>query len=193
MSKTNAYNTIVVVGESGSGKSSVVCQLEGMGYNRIIPYTTRPIRENEKDGVDYHFIKEEEALQMLTRQEFAEYEVFNGWIYGTKKSDYTDKLSVVTCSPSSMRQLKAAGYGVWSVYIDVDRRLRLISMLQRGDNIEEAYRRNLQDVGQFSGVSMEVDMTYYNGTHKYLLSPSALAHKIKRDHGFWKEAKALYE
>ena len=51
---------------------------------------------------------------------------------------------------------------VVSFYINVPRRDRLIKILQRGDNIEESYRRNLSDVGQFDGIEDEVDFVLYN-------------------------------
>ena len=49
-----------------------------------------------------------------------------------------------------------------SFYINVPRRDRLIKLLQRGDSIEEAYRRSLSDVGQFDGIEDEVDFVVDN-------------------------------
>ena len=49
-----------------------------------------------------------------------------------------------------------------SIYLYVDRRSRLINILARGDNIDEAYRRNLSDVGQFDEVIKEVDYVIDN-------------------------------
>ena len=40
----------------------------------------------------------------------------------------------------------------------------MIKILQRGDDVDEAYRRNISDAGQFDGVADEVDYVI-NNTH----------------------------
>ena len=65
-------------------------------------------------------------------------------------------------TPAGLRALKRIGADVKSVYLYVDRRSRLISILTRGDDIDEAYRRNLSDVGQFDEVAEEVDYVIDN-------------------------------
>ena len=44
-----------------------------------------------------------------------------------------------------------------AVYLYVDRPSRLIQSICRGDDIDEAYRRNLSDVGMYDGVMEEID------------------------------------
>ena len=65
--------------------------------------------------------------------------------------------------------MKKLGIPTTSIYLNVDRKTRLMKMLERGDDIEEAYRRNLTDVGEFDGVSDEVDCVIRN--HDFILSP----------------------
>src|SRR5690625_7232087 len=49
--------------------------------------TTRPPRENETDGVEYHFLSHEEFQQKIDADEFLEWEeVFNGNRYGTLRT-----------------------------------------------------------------------------------------------------------
>ena len=52
---------IVILGESGSGKSALVDALvaHDKKYKKLVTYTTRPKREGETNGVDYHFISNE--------------------------------------------------------------------------------------------------------------------------------------
>lgn len=154
---------IVLVGESASGKSSIEkMMVEEYGLKKTISYTTRQPRKGEVDGVDYHYISEQEFMNLKDQGFFAEYATYNGWHYGTAKIDCTnDKIAVLT--PHGLRQVKKIdGIDVISFYIKVPRRDRLIKILQRGDNIEEAYRRNLTDVGQFDGISDEVDFVIQN-------------------------------
>ena len=158
---------IVLVGESASGKSSIEKMLvDKYGYRKIVSYTTRQPRKGEIDGVDYFFISDEEFNQRKATGFFAETATYNNWQYGTAKKDCTnDNVAVLT--PHGMRQLKKIdGINIISFYINVPRRDRLIKILQRGDDIEEAYRRNLSDVGQFDGIQDEVDFVVCNPSYK---------------------------
>lgn len=154
---------IVLVGESASGKSSIEKSLvDNYGYKKIVSYTTRQPRQGEIDGIDYHYISENQFIKLQNEGYFAEVGEYNGWHYGTAKNDcISDKVAVVT--PHGLRQLvKIPNLDIHAFYINVPRRDRLIKILQRGDNIEEAYRRSLSDVGQFDGISDEVDYIISN-------------------------------
>ena len=154
---------IILVGESASGKSSIEKNLvEKYGFQKIVSYTTRPPREGEVEGIDYHYITKSEFRRLKEQGFFAEIGYYNGWYYGSAIKDCTnDKVAVVT--PHGLRQLrKIDDINIVSIYINVPRRDRLIKILQRGDNIEEAYRRSLSDVGQFDGIADEVDYIINN-------------------------------
>lgn len=165
---------IVLVGESASGKSSIEKYLvENYGYNKVVSYTTRPPREGEVDGVDYHFISTEQFYKLRGQNFFAETAVYREWHYGVAKEDCTDdKVAVLT--PHGLRQVsKLPDINVISFYISVPRRDRLIKILQRGDNIEESYRRNLSDIGQFDGISDEVNYIIHNDSYKKSIAEMA--------------------
>lgn len=154
---------LVLVGESASGKSSIEKYLvDNCGYNKIVSYTTRPPRNGEVDGIDYHFISVEQFRLLKEQNFFAETAVYNEWYYGVAREDCTDdKVAVLT--PHGLRQVsKIEGINIISFYISVPRRDRLIKILQRGDSIEESYRRNVSDVGMFDGIWDEVDYTINN-------------------------------
>lgn len=168
---------IVLVGESASGKSSVEKYLvENYGYSKIVSYTTRQPRDGEVDGIDYHFITKSQFNRLKEQGFFAETAAYNGWYYGTAKQDCTnDKIAVIT--PHGLRQLsKIPDIDITSFYINVPRRDRLIKILMRGDNIEEAYRRSLSDVGQFDGISDEVDFVINN--EGYMKSIAEMAKEV---------------
>ena len=75
---------IVLIGESASGKSTIEKELVKRGFNKIISYTTRPIRKDETDGIDYHYISKEEFL-INSKWIFVEYTIYNSWYYGIAK------------------------------------------------------------------------------------------------------------
>lgn len=165
---------IVLVGESASGKSSIEKYLvDWYGYKKIVSYTTRQPREGEINGVDYHFVSMERFEALKEQGFFAENAKYNGWGYGIAKEDCTDdKVAVLT--PHGLRQVsKIKDINVTSFYINVPRRDRFIKILQRGDNIEEAYRRSLSDVGQFDGIEDEVDYIINNDGYKKSIAEMA--------------------
>ena len=160
---------LVLIGESASGKSSVARYLvNNFGFNNIITYTTREPREGEVDGIDYHFVSKLQFENMSILGLFAETAEYNGQYYGSVKEDFENdcdnKIAILT--PHGIRQIKKNGIDIYVAYIKIPRRDRIIKILQRGDNIEEAYRRSLSDVGQFDGIEDEADLIIENVGYK---------------------------
>lgn len=155
---------IVILGESASGKTTLAKMFieANPKYKKVVTYTTRPMRDGEVDGIDYHFVSQEKFNQLIEDGFFVEYATYRGWSYGTAKEDCQDENAVAVLTPAGYRALKRLNYNVTSVYVYVDRRSRLIQILARGDEIDEAYRRNLSDVGQFDEIIQEVDYVIDN-------------------------------
>ena len=85
------YNKIILItAPSGSGKTSIVNRLMKRFPNLAfsVSATTRPPRKNEKEGVHYYFISQENFKEKIHNKEFLEWEmVYEGKYYGTLKSD----------------------------------------------------------------------------------------------------------
>ena len=150
---------IVILGESASGKTTLLNNFikNNPKYHKIITYTTRPMRVGEVNGVDYHFISQEAFDEFVKRDFFVEHNNYRGWSYGTAKEDCRSKNGIAILTPAGFRALKKLGYKTTSIYVSVDRVSRLVSILLRGDDVDEAYRRNLSDLGQFDAIGQEVD------------------------------------
>ena len=76
---------IIISSPSGAGKTSICKNILSLDSNiRLsISVTTRPARDNEIDGKDYHFIDSEEFKSMLKDNQFLEHaKVFNNY-YGS--------------------------------------------------------------------------------------------------------------
>ena len=172
---------IVVVGESGSGKTTLVNNFinKHPEWSRIVTYTTRPMRETEIDGIDYYFVSPDEFNEMVNHNRFIENAEYRGWHYGTPLKDCLQKKKIIILTPSGLRTLKRLGVkNIISVYLKVDRASRLINLIKRGDNIDEAYRRNLSDAGMFDDVEMEVDFTINN--EKYILNSNEILTRFEK-------------
>lgn len=76
---------LVVSGPSGSGKTSLARKLLDIIPNCYfsISTTTRKPRENEQDGVDYHFISKDQFLCEIDKGGFLEWAEVHGNFYGT--------------------------------------------------------------------------------------------------------------
>lgn len=73
-------NIIVFMGPSASGKSTI---RELMKLKKVITYTTRPKRENEIDGIDYHFTDEDTLKYMINNGKLLEYSKYGNYYYGS--------------------------------------------------------------------------------------------------------------
>ena len=75
---------------SESGKTTIVRNLleKNLGLEFSISATSRPKRENEKDTIDYYFLKVEDFKTKIANNEFLEWEeVYENRFYGTLKSE----------------------------------------------------------------------------------------------------------
>jgi guanylate kinase len=78
---------IVITGPSGCGKSTLAKlmleKLESVAFS--VSYTTRPKRDSEIDGEDYHFVSKKTFEKMIQEDGFAEWAVVHGNYYGTPR------------------------------------------------------------------------------------------------------------
>lgn len=85
-----------VMGKSASGKDTIYKKLleRFPGLKTVVTYTTRPIRDGETEGVEYHFTSVPQLEQMKTEGRVIEsrtYEtVFGPWCYCTVNDGQID-------------------------------------------------------------------------------------------------------
>ena len=84
MAKGTLY---IISAPSGAGKTSLVAELVKRHSDIAISisHTTRPKRDVEGDGVNYHFINREAFEKMVTNGDFLEYANVFGNYYGTSR------------------------------------------------------------------------------------------------------------
>ena len=81
---------IIIAWVSGSWKNTTLDLLTQRNpqFKEIVSYTSRPIRENEKQGINYNYISLEQFQQWIDAWYFLEYaKNHNTNYYGTKNSD----------------------------------------------------------------------------------------------------------
>jgi guanylate kinase len=86
---------IVISAPSGAGKTSIIKKILNEFPELIfsISATTRKKRDNEKEGVDYFFINEEDFKRKIEEAEFVEFEKMYDYYYGTYKSFIDESIS----------------------------------------------------------------------------------------------------
>jgi guanylate kinase len=85
---------VVLSGPSGAGKDAVLDELERTGhrFHRVVTCTTRPRRDNETDGIDYHFISDADFNALVAGDGLLEHATVYGHQYGVPKRQVIDKL-----------------------------------------------------------------------------------------------------
>jgi guanylate kinase len=86
---------VVLSGPSGAGKDAVLDELErrGRAFHRVVTCTTREPRPNEHDGIDYHFLTEDEFEELVDDGGLLEHATVYGESYGVPKKQVLDKLA----------------------------------------------------------------------------------------------------
>lgn len=125
---------IVFVGASASGKTELAKLLyKNYDYKKCITTTTRAIRNNEKQGVDYHFVDKQTFLNLQAKNEFVEATYYQQNLYGIQKKDVILN-GVVIVDPSGANALiEEMGQEVFVVYVETNVQLRKARMIERGD------------------------------------------------------------
>lgn len=167
-----------LMGKSASGKDTIYKKVKEQlpELKTIVIYTTRPIREGERDGVEYFFV-DDNRLQQLQEAgkviELREYNTVHGiWKYFTADDGQFDREDhlIAIGTLESYVQLKKYfdDEKLVPIYIEVEDGLRLERALsrerqQKQPKYEELCRRFLADAADFS-----VDKLSEAGiTHKY--------------------------
>lgn len=157
----------VLLGKSSTGKDTLYKKLledVRVNFKTVITYTTRPIRDNEKDGVEY-FFKTKEEYEEIPKENIIEERcyktVYGNWYYFMMKDnqiDITSNDNYLLIGTLPTYEALKKNYGkenVIPLYIEVDDETRLTramkrEKLQKEPKYEELCRRFLADAKDFS-------------------------------------------
>lgn len=98
-----------VSGPRGVGKSSVIDDLRTQaGIMPIVPYTTRSARDYEVEGVDYHFVTDEEFDTIRRLQGMFDVLTLGDNKYGTPMEEFNNVASTPDGVPENIRTINLA-------------------------------------------------------------------------------------
>lgn len=156
----------VLMGKSAIGKDTIYKELlnnKSLDLKEIVIYTTRPIRDGEKDGIEYFFVSNDELEELKNQDKIIEIRQYNTvgglWSYFTVNDgqiDLDSYNSLIIGTLESYEQIRNY-FGddkVYPIYIEVDDGIRLQRALdrerqQKSPQYAEMCRRFLADEEDF--------------------------------------------
>lgn len=160
----NKYQVVALIGKAGVGKDTIqqaTCKTHPEIFHSIVSCTTRPPREGEIDGKNYHFLSINDFTRKVLNGEMLEATEFRDWFYGTS-IDALDpnKINLGVFNPAGIVALQESPeINLTVVYVDTPDKDRLMRYLKREDNPDcaEMCRRYFADEKDFS----DLDFDYY--------------------------------
>lgn len=156
-----------IMGKSATGKDTVYKELlkARPDLKTVVPYTTRPIRDGERDGVEYYFSTQEQLEEMRSLGKVIELRtyqtVLGPWSYFTVDDGQFDlqggsSYLMIGTLESYEKMVEYFGRAALvPLYIEVPDGRRLLRSLEREEhqknpNYRELCRRYLADEADFS-------------------------------------------
>ena len=126
---------IIFSGPSGVGKSTIINEL--IKHKKLyfsISHTTREIRHNEINGVDYHFITTDKFKELITQNYFIEYEKYGTDFYGTGKDQLIKKniITVLDVEVNGAQKLLKENKSFIGIFIDIENNELIDRLKTRG-------------------------------------------------------------
>lgn len=191
----------LIMGKSASGKDTLYKDIVarfGDGLGTVVPYTTRPIREGEQEGVEYHFITEakmhelDDAGKVIEKRCYQT--VYGPWYYLTADDGQIDldrRSSILIVTPAAYGKLRDyfGAEHVVPLYVETEDGLRLARALkreraQKHPKYEEMCRRFLADAEDFSEEKLRelgIERRFTNDQYDRVLNE--LCDVIKKESG----------
>lgn len=171
-----------IMGKSSSGKDTLYKQIlenDTLHLSRIVLYTTRPIRSEETDGVEYFFVDEKKLLELETAGKVIElrsYQTVHGvWNYFTVNDgqihlENQDYLMIATLEAYEKVRDYFGKASVVPIYVEVEDGIRLQRALNREKSEDkpkyaELCRRFLADTKDFSAEKLQaagIEKRFFN-------------------------------
>ena len=141
-----------VMGKSSSGKDSIyheIMEKRALGLKPIIPYTTRPIRDGEQDGREYHFCTEDTVQRLQDAGRIMELRAYNT-VYGVWKYFTVDDERIDLSKNNYLYIVTLEGYTKIREYFGADRVVPIYIEVEDGERLMRAIaREQKQDVPKY--------------------------------------------
>lgn len=164
------YKILALFGKSAAGKDTLQKTLVNapINTNSIVSCTTRPPRENEIEGEDYHFLSVIDFTKKVLDGSMLEATCFRDWFYGTSiDSLKEDCLNVGVFNIAGIECLLTdPNIKVYPVQVEAFDKIRLLRSLQREQNpdCKEICRRFFTDEEDFNKTKIIPSFVFQNNS-----------------------------
>ena len=113
----------IITGPSGVGKNTIIEAIStDLDFYFSVSHTTRPQRESEVDGKDYHFVTEEKFKSLVDENLMIEYEQYGGFYYGTSKKEILKESNIILLDleVNGATKLLSENDDFIGIFIDID-------------------------------------------------------------------------
>jgi guanylate kinase len=149
---------MVLSGPAGSGKSTILkaAVANDPGVRFSVSCTTRPPRDGEVDGTDYHFLSDEQFVAKIEAGEFLEHAGVHKWRYGTLRESVVGLLEqgidvvmdidvqgaeqIRACTDPIIEKVKVDVFVMPADPTELEKRLR-----ERGSENEETFQLRMRN------------------------------------------------
>ena len=176
-----------IIGKSGTGKDTVLAELlkdQKLSVKKIVPYTTRPKRDGEVEGINYHYVTVDELKSMEQSGKVIERRTYNTvhgkWNYFTASNNIDDNNDYIIITTQKALKHFFEFFGtnrIHVIYLMLDDKIRLERCISRESqqitpNYSEVCRRFLADEEDFDedeikGYSNYTIVDTSNNLHQY--------------------------
>ncbi len=176
--ETHCGMLYIISAPSGAGKTSLIkALLEETDHIEVsVSFTTRPKRQGEREGIDYHFVSHDTFTQIIDDDQFIEHAQVFGNYYGTSKRQIKEKLQagidvILEIDWQGAQQVTQLFSECSTVFILPPSREELLSRLtERGQDDEKVIEGRMNE-------AME-QISHYN-EFTYLIVNDQFAHALE--------------
>lgn len=138
---------VILSGVSGAGKDTIKKELmKRMENIATLPsFTSRTMREGEKEGVQYHFISKEEFEDKIRKGDFYEYDLHHGNYYGTSRELMSNKIKegkiivkdIEVNGTENLLKLLGNDTKIVTIFLKVEKEELKRRLIERGDKLSD--------------------------------------------------------
>ena len=136
----------IITGPSGVGKNTIIEAMStDLDFYFSVSHTTRPQRESEVDGKDYHFVTEDKFKSLVDENLMIEYEQYGGFYYGTSKKEILKESNIILLDleVNGATKLLSENDDFIGIFIDIDDN-ELVKRLQNRGHDENFIDKRMQ-------------------------------------------------
>lgn len=154
-------NKVIIVGKAASGKDHMRRVMESRGFTYGVPYTTRPPREGEVEGVDYYFISNEQFKDGIENNFWYEWANYNNWYYGISHKQFKEDCNLFIMTPKNISCINPIDRKECTIiYLNISTQIRCNRLSNRnmpGDSTDRRIEADEQDFADFTDFDIQIN------------------------------------